>query len=185
MNEEVSLMKIRSTLLLVSAVICCLLPGCTDRTDVAEANKAIVLQAAQAINNHEYDKLNQFFAPDYKRHSQATADVSVESLPQFVNMLKYWTEAFPDGKQGIDMIIAEGDLVAFYGMFSGTNTAPMGNIPPTGKHMDSETIGFHRVVNGKIVETWVTWDNLAVFNQLGLTPPSAAEAEAPPEGQTN
>jgi hypothetical protein len=34
----------------------------------------------------------------------------------------------------------------------------------------------HRIAEGKIVETWVTWDNLAALSQLGLFP---AGDEAP------
>lgn len=171
-------------LFLAIAGAACAMSGCAGEANLAEANKAVVMQAAEAINSHDYDKLDQFIVPDYKRHCQATPDLNVETLDQFVDMLKFWMQAFPDGKQGIDMLIAEGDLVAFYGSFIGTQTGPMGDIPPTGRQMDSETFGFHRVQNGKIVETWVTWDNLAVFYQLGLTPPPApgTETEEAPEG---
>jgi predicted ester cyclase len=182
-NEEVLFMNRKFFLFLAIAGIGCALLGCGREAYLAEANKAVVLQAAEAINNHEYDALDQFFAQYYKRHSQATPEVKVETLTEFIDMLKYWMQAFPDGKQGIDMLIAEGSLVAFYGTFSGTHTAPMGDIPPTGRRMDSETIGFHRVENGKIVETWVTWDNLAIFSQLGLSPSPIPETEEEPEGQ--
>jgi len=69
-----------------------------------------------------------------------------------------------------DWIVAEGDLVAFYGVYEGTQTGQMGPFPPTGKKMLSEMAGVHRYEDGKIVETWVTWDNLVVLNQLGLFP---------------
>jgi len=156
--------------------------GCSEDISVEQQNKAIVMQAVDVINNHEYDKLDQFIAQDYKRHCQATPDVKIETLAEFIEMIKYWMQACPDGKQGVDLLIAEGDLVAFYGVFSGTHTGPMGDIPPTGKRMDSDTFGFHRIENGKIVETWVTWDNLAILNQLGLYPPPGVEAIEEQEG---
>jgi predicted ester cyclase len=34
-------------------------------------------------------------------------------------------------------------------------------------------IGMHRFENGKVTETWASWDNLAVLGQLGLFPPKA------------
>jgi len=171
-------------LFLAIAGIGCAVLGCSGEADLAEANKAVVMQAVEVINNHEYDKFDQFFAQDYTRHCQATPDIKIETLAEFSDMIKYWMQAFPDGKQGVDMLIAEGDLVAFYGTFSGTHTAAMGDIPPTGRRMNSETFGFHRVENGKIAETWVTWDNLAIFHQLGLAPPPApgTETEEVPEG---
>lgn len=137
----------------------------------AEKNKAVVMQAFDALSNHEYDKLDQYIAQDYHRYCQATPEAVVESLDDFKALLSGWDQAFPDAKMTIDLIAAEGDLVAFYGPFTGTNEGAMGQFPATGKTMVSETAGFHRLENGKIVETWVTWDNLAVLNQLGLFPP--------------
>jgi steroid delta-isomerase-like uncharacterized protein len=146
--------------------------GCAPGVDEqAEQNKAVVMQAFDALNNQEYDKLDQFIAQDYRRYCQATPDVKVESLDDFKALLSGWEQAFPDAKLSIDLIAAEGDLVAFYGPFTGTHEGPMGPFPATGKTMVSETAGFHRLENGKIVETWVTWDNLAVLSQLGLFPP--------------
>jgi predicted ester cyclase len=31
-------------------------------------------------------------------------------------------------------------------------------------------IGMHRFENGKIAETWTSWDNVAAMTQLGLMP---------------
>lgn len=166
------------TLAIISLMgLVALLLGCSNCDVVEQENKTVVMQALDAINNHEYDKLDQFIAQDYRRHCQATPDVKVETLDEFIGMVEYWMQACPDGKQGIDMLITEGDLVAFYGVFSGTQTGSMGNIPPTGKRIDSDTFGFHRLENGKIVETWVTWDNLAILTQLGLYPPPGVETK--------
>jgi predicted ester cyclase len=52
----------------------------------------------------------------------------------------------------------------------------MEGFPITGKAIDSKTAGFHRFENGKIVESWVTWDNLAMLGQMGLFPPPSPEA---------
>ena len=42
----------------------------------------------------------------------------------------------------------------------------------------SEFAGYHRFEDGKIVETWVTWDNLATLDQLDLLPPAAVEDDS-------
>lgn len=77
-------------------------------------------------------------------------------------------------------MIAEGDLVAFYATYTGTQTGQMGPFPPTGKEMSVDCFGYHRIENGKIAETWVTWDNLAGLTQLGLFPPPGMQ---PAEGK--
>ncbi|MEE9553932.1 MAG: ester cyclase [candidate division Zixibacteria bacterium] len=158
-------------LLFVVASLSCS-PGGDDQ---AIKNKIVVMRVFDALNNHEYDDLDKYIAKDYVRHCQATPDVTVESLDDFKALLSGWDQAFPNAELTIDLIAAEGDLVAFYGPFSGTHEGQMGQFPATGKSMVSETAGFHRLENGKIVETWVTWDNLAVMNQLGLFPPPSGD----------
>ncbi len=143
--------------------------------DQATKNKAIVLQTIDVLNSHDYEKLDQFYAQDFRRYCQATPDVKVESLDDFKALTDEWDQAFPDAKMELHLTAAEGDLVAFYMTYSGTHTGQMGPFPATGKRMESECAGFHRLEQGKIVETWVTWDNVAVLSQLGLFPPAPAK----------
>ncbi len=110
------------------------------------------------------------------RHCQATPDVVVESLDDFKALVREWDKTFTDIENKAQVFIAEGDLVAFYGTFSGTHTGQMGPFPATGKRIYSEFSGYHRLDNGKIVETWVTWDNMVILQQLGLFPPPSGEA---------
>lgn len=143
----------------------------------AANNKAVVMQAFDVLNNHDYEKLDELIAENYVRHSQATPDVKVETLDDFIAMVSDWDRAFPDAKMEVHLVAAEGDLVAFYMTYTGTHTGQMGPFPATGKVMNSKTAGFHRLEDGKIVETWVTWDNVAVLNQLGLFPPAPVEKQ--------
>ena len=73
----------------------------------------------------------------------------------------------------IDIVVAEGDLVGIWGAYMGTQTGPMGNLPATGKEVNFDFGGVHRMEDGKIAETWVTWDNITFLNQLGFYPPPA------------
>jgi predicted ester cyclase len=77
-------------------------------------------------------------------------------------------------------LVAEGDKVAFHGHWIATQTGPTGPFPASGKQMDLQFSGIHRIENGKIVETWVTWDNLSGFVQLGHMEPPGAEPAAEP-----
>jgi predicted ester cyclase len=156
--------------------------GCTPHADVNETNKEVVRAVAQAMNEGRYDDLGLYIAESYHRHCQATPDAVVETLDDFKNLMKMYAGAFPDGRVEIYELIAEGDMVAVIGTYKGTHTAPMGSYPATGRVVDSEFAGYHRLENGKIVETWVTWDNLAMFHQLGLDPPKASSVE-PEESQ--
>ena len=156
-------------------IVTALFLSCSQGIDIEAQNKAIVLEAFDAMNNHDYDRVKELLAPDYLRHSQATPDAVIDNRDDFMALIDEWMTAFPDAKQTVHLLAADSNLVAFYVTFSGTHEGPMGPFPATGKRMDSETAGFHRLENGKIVETWVTWDNMAVMQQLGLLPPPPNE----------
>jgi predicted ester cyclase len=134
----------------------------------AQANKEMVRKAFEVIKALDYDKLDEFVSRDYLRHCQATPDVEVKCLEDFKALLRGFDKTFTEVEIRIDMFIAEDDLVAFWGTYSANQTGPMGPFAATGRRMVSDMGGVHRIENGKIAETWVTWDNLAAFQQLGL-----------------
>ena len=151
--------------------------GCEECDNQTEQNKSIVTEAFAAIDRQDFESLDKYFAQDYRRYCQAFPEAKVESLDDMIGFLKEWYDAFPDASVETHMMAADGDLVAVYITFAGTHEAPMGDIPATGKRMKSETFGFHRLKDGKIVETWVTWDNVAILKQLGLFPPPATQEQ--------
>lgn len=160
------------------AILILALAACNDQTPTAvsdhnEAMKAVVRQAETLINDRNYEALTEVIASDYRRHSQATPGIDVASLEEFVTFLKQGAIPFPDDRAVFDTLVAEDDRVAFWGHYEGTNTGP-GPFPPTGKAISIEMAGIHRIKGGKIAETWVTWDNTAMFTQLGITMPPPA-----------
>ncbi len=138
--------------------------------DLEQENKKAVMQAVELMNTGDYGELGRFIASDYRRHSQATPEAVVNSLDDFIALLQHWDNSFTEVANEVHALIAEGDLVAIYGTYSGVHTGPMGPFAATGKKMSSDYAGYHRMKDGKIVETWVTWDNIAIFGQLGISP---------------
>lgn len=136
-----------------------------------EENKDLVLCGFEVINARDWEGLDEIIAANYVRHCQATPEVKVRSLEDFKQYLKQDSATFPDSRMIIQHSVAEGDLVAFYATFTGTQKGQMGPFPPSNKKMTLEFAGIHRVADGKIVETWVIWDNLAALTQLGHFPP--------------
>jgi predicted ester cyclase len=102
------------------------------------------------------------------------------SLEQFKQWLVDDRASFPDGHVEDMFMVAEGDKVAFHCRWIATQEGPMGPFPASGKQMDLQVAGVHRFENGKVAETWVTWDNLSAFVQLGHMPPPGAEPPTEP-----
>ena len=78
--------------------------------------------------------------------------------------------AFPDSTFTIDDMIAEGDRVATKKTFNGTHTAALGDIPATGRRVTLQYVDIMRVRNGRIVEHWLSMDQLSFLQQLGVMP---------------
>jgi predicted ester cyclase len=76
--------------------------------------------------------------------------------------------------------IAEGDKVANRFVFLGTHLGEFMGVAPTGKRVEFVGNSIDRVVDGKIVESWVEVDLLGVMQQLGaFTEPGSSENASP------
>lgn len=140
-----------------------------------EANKKIVRAFADAGNRNDLDAFDTLLAADFVRHCEATPEIAVATRDEFKQFYEETANTFPDQQMTLDTLVAEGDRVAFWGTFSGTQEGQMGPFPPTGRRLVSEIGGMFRIEAGKIAELWVTWDNLAGLVQLGIFPPPDSE----------
>jgi steroid delta-isomerase-like uncharacterized protein len=92
----------------------------------------------------------------------------------FREFVSAYLTGFPDGKITVDELIAEGDVVAIRWTGRGKNTGELLGMPPSGKQVTLSGMSFTRIVDGKAVEDWTTWDQLAMLQQLGAVPETAA-----------
>lgn len=148
--------------------------GCSQpRRSLEEENKALANRFGQAVNARDFDAVRQLLTADFVRHSQATPDVNVTNAEQFIDYLKADAAVFPDSRQTLEHIVAEGDFVALWIRYEGTQEGQMGPFPPSHKRMQLDASGLFRVREGRLAELWVTWDNVAALTQLGYFPPPA------------
>ncbi len=124
----------------------------------------------EAINNRDFNTLDELVDPNLVRHSQATPGINVRSLDDFKQFLRQDLETFPDAHQEVNMMIAEGDKVALYMTLTGTQEGAMGPYLASGKKVDVRFLGILRIDGGKIAEMWVEWDNINILTQLGHFP---------------
>lgn len=163
-------MRQRNRFLVVTLL--CVIGGCAPTSDgQLEANKEVVRRFAEAQNTGDIELLNEVLAPGVVRHCQATPEVEIRSREDFVRFFEASSAAFSNARVTIDIMVAEGDMVATYGSFTGTQDGRMGLFPPTGKEVDSKFLSVIRLEDGMIAELWVEWDNLAILTQLGHFPP--------------
>lgn len=111
------------------------------------------------------------YAPDYVDHvgrgPEASRVVGPAGIKQAVTLFR---TAFPDLHYTVEAQVAEGELVLSRFSASGTQTGPFLGAPPSGKSVTYTGMDLNRIVGGKIVESWVNYDALALLQQLGLVP---------------
>jgi ketosteroid isomerase-like protein len=134
-----------------------------------DRNKAVIRRFVEEVQNKKdfavYDELND---PDFVNLSSPPGiPPNREGGKMF---LSAFLEAFPDSRFTIDDMIAEGDRVVTKKTFTGTHTADFGDIPPTGKHVTLQYVDIMRLRNGRIVEHWLSMDQLSFRQQLGVMP---------------
>ena len=137
-----------------------------------EANEELVRKILASVNAGDIDGFVAGLSPDYVRHCQAMPPELREIRgPETMGAwLKENQATFPDYHEEIEWLVGEGDYVAWRSRGRGTMKGPMGPFPATGKVMEVVIIGMHRIEDGKVAETWTSWDNMAVLDQLGLLP---------------
>ena len=97
-----------------------------------EHNKTAIRRFVEAWNNRQPEAFDELMAPDVLRHCQATPAVEVRSLEQVKEFLKQDTASFPDSRQTIVHMVAEGDFVAAWATYEGTQRGPIGPLPASG-----------------------------------------------------
>lgn len=142
-----------------------------------EQNKELVRRFTAAVNARDREALSRLVAADVGRHCPATPDATVASFDDLWAFLEQDFAAVPDSVVTLETLVAEGDLVAFWATYSGTQTGPMGPFPASGERATVEFSGILRVRDGSIAEMKVVWDNVDMLTQLGHMPP------LPPAGE--
>lgn len=152
---------------------------CPDSGEQLVTNKSLVREFVAIGNARQFDRLSEVIADDFTRHSQATPGLVVTSRNAFRAFMEQDVLAFPDSQVTLHQVVAEGDRVAVWATYSGTQLGQMGPFPPTGKRMAIDFGAVFRIENGLIAELWVTWDNMAALGQLGLLPEPPADTAQP------
>ena len=86
----------------------------------------------------------------------------------FKNFFSAYRNAFPDVSIKIDDLVAEGDRVVARWSGSGTHLGDGLGLPATGKKVQFRGVTIVRVEQGKLAEGWNEFDQLGLFQQLGV-----------------
>jgi predicted ester cyclase len=124
---------------------------------MSEENKAMVRRLVEAINaGAEEAAVDEMFAPRAARRVK--------------RLFAEFRSAFPDWREDIVELVAEGNTVAGRFRCSGTHRGEFLGQAPTCRRMEVEEVFFLRAEEGRFVDFWALEDSLGRMRQLGLLP---------------
>lgn len=137
--------------------------GATDGTS-ADANKELVARFyAEAINGRDAGAVDRLLSADFVHNGEARGRAGQRQA------VEAFLEAFPDLHNEIELIVAEGDLVAAHQTWSGTHEGPFLGVEATGRSVTFTSTAVLRVRDGLIAEAWDEVDVAGLLGQLGAS----------------
>jgi len=119
----------------------------------------------RAFNERDWETERAVRSPHFQAHlSGAPEPLDYNAWSGF---MMAFTTAFPDARITIEACIEEGDAVSSRWSLTGTHQGEFQGIPATGRPVKFNGVEFNRVVDGRFVEHWSMFDNLALLKQLG------------------
>ncbi len=132
-----------------------------------DGNTALVRRFIDEVfNTGNFDAVDEILAPEYVHHDPTTQEFG-SGMEGFKRLIDYYRGAFPDLEISIDDQIGAGDRVVNRWTGRGTHQGELMGIPATGRPVSADGISIHRIVDGRIAETWNNYDALGMMRQLG------------------
>jgi predicted ester cyclase len=121
---------------------------------VSDQNKALVRSYYdQVLNGRDLDAVDEYFADE-----RVVDGVRRGCFSYF--------QSFPDLHSSVEELIAEGDRVFCRSTMTGTHDGEYKGIPPTGRHIASESAEVFRIADGKFVGYWCLSNVAGLMRQL-------------------
>jgi len=133
-------------------------------------NKAIVRRLyGEVWNGRRLEVVNEIISPSHALHDTNNPGSSIGPEAYKRTVTRFLT-GFPDLRFSIEDVVAEEEKLAVSWNFSGTHKGKYMGILATNTKVSVDGITIHHIVNGKIMDSYVSWDALGMMQQLGAVP---------------
>lgn len=146
-----------------------------------EEAKAIMDGVLEIWNKGNLDLVDEHYATDYVRHYVDIYE-DIVGIDAYKKWIADTRTGFPDFNITLEgEIIAKADKIVIRWIAEGTQTGPLampsGELPPTGKKVKFFGESIAHIVDGKIAEDWLYFNQASLLQQLGftITPPELPE----------
>jgi len=125
------------------------------------ANKALVTSFyAEVINDRDLGAIDRLLSDAFVHNGEQRDRAGQrQAVAEFL-------DAFPDLRHEIELLVAEGDLVAAHQRWTGTQQGRIAGLDPTGRRVDFTSTAVLRIRDGLIAEAWDEVDFAGLKAQL-------------------
>ena len=144
--------------------------GTTDETEeqMSEQNKALARRWFEDLfSRGDLDAAKEIISADFVDHLTHEDERGLEELKYYVTIYR---TAFPDIRDTVEEIVAEGDKVVVRWTSRGTDQGEFMGVAPTGRHVTFTGMRLFRIAENEIAESWVNIDERGLQEQLGTVP---------------
>jgi predicted ester cyclase len=99
--------------------------------------------------------------------------MQISSLPEplersaWLQFVKNWKKAFPDGRMDIEELICQGDTICCYWVSTGTHSQEYLGIPATNNQVRYFGVDIYRMKGNKAIDCRAVPDVFSLMHQLG------------------
>ena len=135
-------------------------------------NKVIVRALYEEIwNKRKVELMDVLISPSHALHGPSPYLSGSSIGPEaYKSTIQVFTTGYPDLRFSIEDMISEKEKVATYWTMSGTHRGEFMGIPATNKRISVDGVTIHHIANGKIMDSYISWDVWGMMQQLGLAP---------------
>ncbi len=131
--------------------------------------ESTVEQAIAVRNTGDTAIALELYAKDVKYNLVDQVPSQLNGVKEVMAYYDFLRTAYPDMKYEIKHLTVDGNKVIAQNKFTGTNTGPRGDAPPTNKKVTFSSVSVFYITNGEISEVDVYTNKAAIFRQLGMT----------------
>lgn len=140
-----------------------------------EQNKTLARRWFEDLfNRGDLDAAEEILSAEFVDHLPREEERGLEELKQYVTMYR---AAFPDIRDTIEELVAEGEKVVVRWTSRGSHQGEFMGVAPTGRHVRFSGMRLFRIAENKIAESWVNIDQLGLLEQLGIVIPGLGHSK--------
>jgi steroid delta-isomerase-like uncharacterized protein len=146
----------------------------------SEENKALVERWFAVLSGGTSDDVADLAAADIVYHDPSPREESQTGGTE--EWASDRSQDYPDLQATIEQVIAEGDMVASYQRYTGTQQGDVEDergVPVTGLTTEWVSMGLFRIECGKIAEIWAVADDLGKLQRLGVITDEELQSVSP------